>query len=105
MRVEDKASGTGLIQSIRSKAKIPIKGIERTKDKYTRLTDVQGYIESGYVMIPEEAPFVSDFLAECEAFTADDSHMHDDQIDPMIDAINDMLAHNSEMDLLLRMMS
>ena len=35
---------------------------------------------------------VSDFVAECEAFTADDTHAHDDQIDPMVDAINDMLA-------------
>jgi predicted phage terminase large subunit-like protein len=46
-------------------------------------------------MLPEEAPFTSDFLAECEAFTADDSHMHDDQVDPMMDAINDLLASNN----------
>ena len=26
------------------------------------------------------------------AFTADDTHAHDDQVDPMVDAINDMLA-------------
>jgi hypothetical protein len=30
---------------------------------------------------------------ECESFTADDAHDHDDQIDPLCDAINDMLAN------------
>lgn len=92
MKIEDKASGTGLIQKLKSQAHIPVTGIQRSKDKYTRLLDVLGYIESGYVMLPDGAPFVSDFMAECEAFSADDSHMHDDQVDTMIDAIQDMLA-------------
>ncbi|MGA3827380.1 phage terminase large subunit [Pseudomonas chlororaphis] len=95
--VEDKASGTGLIQDIRSLGGIPIAGIERTKDKLTRVMDVLGYIESGNVCIPESAPFVSDFVTECESFTADDSHLHDDQIDPMCDAINDMLGSQSSL--------
>ena len=95
LKVEDKASGTGLIQKLKSQAQIPVVGIERTKDKYTRLLDVLGYIESGYVMLPEDAPFTNDFVAECEAFTADDSHLHVDQVDPMMDAINDLLAHNN----------
>ncbi|MNU01765.1 Terminase-like family protein [compost metagenome] len=54
--------------------------------------DVQSYIEAGLVCIPEEAPWVADFVTECEAFTADDTHAHDDQVDPLVDAINDMLA-------------
>jgi len=95
LKVEDKASGTGLIQKLKSQAQIPVVGIERNKDKYTRLLDVLGYIESGYVMLPEEAPFTNDFVVECEAFTADDSHLHDDQVDPMMDAINDLLANNN----------
>lgn len=92
MCVEDKASGTGLIQDIRDEAKIPIKAIQRSTDKLTRVQDVLSYIESGYVMLPANASFVSDFVSECEAFTADNAHDHDDQIDPMCDAINDMLA-------------
>lgn len=103
MKVEDKASGTGLIQGLRAKAQIPVVGIERSKDKYTRLMDVLGYIESGYVMLPEDAPFTNDFIAECEAFTADDSHLHDDQVDPMMDAINDLLASNNVINLWERM--
>lgn len=92
MIVEDKSSGTGLIQKIRIGNGIPITGVERTKDKLTRVMDVIPYIEAGLVSIPEEAPFVLDFVAECEAFTADDSHTHDDQVDPMCDAINEMLG-------------
>lgn len=96
MIVEDKASGTGLIQDIKHDAKIPVQAQQRNKDKLTRVMDVTSYIESGYVMIPADAPFTSDFVSECEGFTADDSHMHDDQIDPMCDAINDMLIPDGE---------
>jgi len=92
MVIEDKASGTGLIQDIKRDAKIPVQGQQRSVDKLTRVMDVVSYIESGYVMIPADAPFTSDFVNECEAFTANDSHAHDDQIDPMCDAINDMLT-------------
>lgn len=90
--VEDKSSGTGLIQEIKKSERIPVKGVERTKDKLTRVMDVVGYIESGRVKLPEEAPFISAFITECESFTNDDTHAHDDQIDPMCDAINTLLV-------------
>lgn len=92
MKIEDAASGTGLIQKLRREHRFPVQGITRKKDKYTRVCDVLGYIEAGHVCIPRAASFVHDFLSECEAFTADDSHAHDDQVDPMVDAIGDMLA-------------
>lgn len=92
MAVEDKSSGTGLIQDLAVSSSIPVVGIERVKDKLTRVMDVTGYIESGRVYIPEEAPFAAEFIHECEAFTPNDTHAHDDQIDPMVDAINDMVA-------------
>lgn len=94
MGVEDKASGTQLIQNIRHKIRpaIPLKEIERSRSKLERVMDVQGYIESGYVKLPRSASFLSDFISECEAFTANDSHPHDDQIDTMCDAITMMLA-------------
>lgn len=94
LKIEDKASGTGLIQEIKSSALIPVVGIQRIKDKYTRVQDILGYIESGYVYLPESAQFLNDFLGECEEFTSDDSHMHDDQVDTMIDAIDDMLVND-----------
>lgn len=99
MVVEDKSSGTGLIQKIRFTNQFPIKPIERVKDKLTRVMDVVGYIESGMVCIPASAPFTSDFVAECESFTADDTHSFDDQVDPMCDAIVDMIAVNNKLRL------
>lgn len=91
MLVEDKSSGTGLIQDLKNIDRIPIAGIERNKDKYTRVMDVVSYIDSGYVCLIEGMPFNSEFVNECELFTADDTHSHDDQVDPLCDAIVDML--------------
>lgn len=92
MMIEDKSSGTGLIQDLKFNNHIPVQGIERVKDKLTRVMDVVSYIESGFVCVLEDSPFISDFIAECESFSADDTHAHDDQIDPMCDAINDMIG-------------
>lgn len=92
MKVEDKSSGTGLIQEIKRADAIPVDGIERNRDKLTRVMDAAPHIEAGFVVLLQDSPFLSDFIAECEAFTADDSHAHDDQIDPLCDAISDMLA-------------
>lgn len=91
MMVEEAASGTGLIQDIKKDASIPIFGIKRSRDKYLRVMDAAPQIEAGYVMIPDDAPWVSDFITECEAFTSNDTHPHDDQIDPMVDAIAEFL--------------
>jgi len=90
--VEDKVSGTGLIQSLQRKSSIPVQAIERNKDKLTRVMDVVGYFESGHVLFPEDAPWVSDLVTECEAFTADDTHAHDDQVDTLVDATLDLLC-------------
>lgn len=78
--VEDKASGIGLIQQL-MRLRIPVKAINPLKDKFTRLSDVLPRIEAGYVYIPEVADWKPDFIAECEDFTADMSHKHDDQVD------------------------
>lgn len=98
MKVEDKSSGTGLIQTIRMPPyNIPIEPIERNKDKLTRVMDALPYIEAHQVCIPEEAAFTNDFVTEGEAFTSDDSHDFDDQIDPLLDAIDDMLQSGNKL--------
>ncbi|XGI81181.1 phage terminase large subunit [Enterobacter hormaechei] len=90
MAVEDKSSGTGLIQDIRDEAICPVKAIQRNKDKYTRLMDTQGYMESGFIYLPAVDDFVNDFLVEMEGINTE-FNTHDDQLDPMMDAIDDML--------------
>lgn len=99
LKVEDKSSGTGLIQEIKLVNHIPVKPIERVIDKLTRVMDVVSYWESGLVCLPADAPFTLDFIAECEAFTADDSHAFDDQIDPMTDATVDILSSGNKLKL------
>lgn len=98
MPVEDKSSGTDLIQTLKLPPhNIPIKAIQRGTDKLTRLMDVLPYIEVGLVCIPEDAPFTSDFVSECEAFSADMSHAFDDQVDPLIDMVVDMLSSGNKL--------
>lgn len=97
MRVEDKASGTGLIQEIQAQGAVPVYAQQRNKDKLIRVGDGAPFIEAGLVCVPEDAPWVQDFISENEAFTADDTHAHDDQIDPMLDAIEDMLSSVSSL--------
>ena len=109
IKIEDKASGTGLIQKLKlggeGKIPLPIIGIPRNRDRYTRVCDVLGYIEAGWVSIPDRAPFISDFIQECEEFTSDDSHSHDDQIDPMCDAITDFVSSKNVISIWQRLAS
>ena len=102
MYIEDKSSGTGLIQQLqRGESFIPVIPVQRTKDKLTRVMEVQPRIQAGGVMLPESAHWVVDFLSECEAFTANDSHKHDDQIDPLVDAINTLIGNAFDLSALL----
>lgn len=87
--IEDKSSGTGLIQKIKRENNIPVKAVTPQKYKYTRVLDVVGYIESGYVNLPSSGAWVSDFIDECEKFTATNSHLHDDQVDTLTMAISE----------------
>ena len=87
--IEDKSSGTGLIQKIKRENNIPVKAVTPQKDKYTRVLDVVGYIESGYVNLPSSGAWVNDFIDECEKFTATNSHLHDDQVDTLTMAISE----------------
>jgi predicted phage terminase large subunit-like protein len=88
MKVEDKASGTGLIQQLKQDG-IPVSGIQRNKDKVTRAYDSAPMVEAGMVMLPQNAPFLSDYLAEISVFPVG---KHDDQVDPTMDAIQDLLV-------------
>lgn len=97
--VEDKVSGTGLIQRLKFEKRVPVRAIQRSADKYSRLLDVLGYIESGYVYLPRAADWLNDFLSECESFSADFRHAHDDQIDPMVDALEYLTSKNRRVNL------
>jgi predicted phage terminase large subunit-like protein len=92
MKVEDKVSGTGLIQTLKREG-IPVLPIKRDKDKVTRAYDAAPMIESGNVLLPRRAAWLSEFLAETAAFP---NGAHDDMCDPMMDAVADMAAPSKE---------
>lgn len=85
MGIEDKSSGTGLIQTLRRPPdNIPIEAIQRDTDKISRCMDILAEVENGNVLLPEDAPWLSDFLAESSAFP---NGANDDMLDPMFDAV------------------
>lgn len=88
--VEDKASGTGLIQSLRQRG-VPVIGIPRDKDKYTRGLDAAPWVATGMVHLPANAEWTSALRAELQMFDGLGTGW-DDQVDPLMDAVADMLA-------------
>lgn len=94
-KVEDKSSGTGLIQDIMNSTHIPIEGIPRNKDKVERAFSTIPHIAAGHVSLPREAHFLSDYKQEFRKFTPMMTHEHDDQIDPTLDAIEDFLIFDN----------
>lgn len=86
MKVEDKVSGTGLIQTLKREG-VPVLPIKRDRDKVTRGHDAAPMIESGNVLLPRRAEWLSGFLTEAAVFPFG---AHDDQMDPMMDAVADM---------------
>lgn len=89
--IEDKSSGTGLIQTLKKggngQIAVPVRAIQRDKDKITRAMDALPSVEAGLVYLPKDAPFLSDFLSEAAAFP---NGAHDDQLDPLMDAITEI---------------
>ncbi|WP_333848357.1 phage terminase large subunit, partial [Phaeobacter italicus] len=75
-----------------SREGIPVKGIKRNIDKVTRGLDAAPMVETGNVFLPIDAPWLSDFLGEASAFP---NGKHDDQLDPMFDAVTDVKAGSS----------
>ena len=85
--VEDKSSGTGLIQEVAGRLPIPITPLPRTKDKLTRAMDVQAFHSMGVVCLPAGDKYNYEMISEVRGFTHNDSHDFDDQTDVMIDAL------------------
>lgn len=87
MEVEDKVSGTTLIQTLSKAVEpvIPIKAIQRNIDKITRANDVAPFVESGRVYLPEQADWLNDWMVEHEQFP---NGKHDDQVDTTSDGLN-----------------
>jgi len=96
IHIEDKASGTGLIQTLAKKYHKRVIPIQRAKDKVSRAWDCVGDVMQGNVVIPAAAPWVPAYLEEFHLFNRRMTHAHDDQIDPTMDAIQEMLGNAND---------
>lgn len=91
IKIEDKSSGSSLIQSAKRRFGLPIDDIQRNTDKVMRSWGAAPQIKAGNVHLPLRAEWLNDYLSEFDKFSALMTHSHDDQIDPTIDAIDDLL--------------
>lgn len=76
--IEDAGSGIGLVQDLKSGGKVRPIAIKPERDKVARLEGQSSVIEGGHVLIPEEAPWLAEFLIELLSFPYG---RHDDQVD------------------------
>jgi predicted phage terminase large subunit-like protein len=83
--VEDRASGTQLIQELASEGVHEIKRYDPTMDKVTRMNTVTSTIENGRVHIPEKAPWLGEYLHELTIFP---NGKFDDQADSTSQALD-----------------
>lgn len=99
--IEDKSSGTQILQECKVEGNIPVIAVQRNRNKYERAVDAAlPKLEAGYIFIPEEADFTQDFKDEMESFTGqedskaailklDKKKTFDDQVDCFISACED----------------
>ncbi len=91
--IEDRASGTQLIQDLIGDGISHVARFSPDGDKIMRLHAQTAVIENGFVFVPEEAPWLADYLAELTAFPAG---RWDDQVDSTAQALAWMKKKRSE---------
>jgi predicted phage terminase large subunit-like protein len=84
--IEDKASGTQLIQDLRSEGIWGLEGYDPgpSIDKQMRLHAVSAEFESGRVRLPREAPWKEEYVREITGFPGT---KYDDQVDSTTQAL------------------
>jgi predicted phage terminase large subunit-like protein len=88
--IEDKASGTQLIQELVSEGMHAIQKYEPTMDKIIRMHSVTSTIENGFVQIPDKAAWLNDYLHELVSFP---KSKYDDQADSTSQALDWFKQH------------
>jgi predicted phage terminase large subunit-like protein len=82
--VEDKGSGTSLIQDLRAD-NVSVIGIDPEGDKQTRVAKISAQFEAGSVFFPKNAPWLNSLKAELLGFP---NVKHDDQVDSVSQALS-----------------
>lgn len=90
--VEDKASGQSLIQEMKRETRIPIIAINPDADKVARANSVTPLCEAGKVFLPEDAPWILEFIDQMAIFPNAD---HDEDADCTSQALSYMARGGS----------
>jgi predicted phage terminase large subunit-like protein len=83
--IEDKASGTQLIQELIYERVHGIQRYEPKMDKEMRMHSVSSTIENGFVYLPDKAEWLPEYLHELTVFN---KGKHDDQVDSTSQALD-----------------
>jgi predicted phage terminase large subunit-like protein len=83
--IEDKASGTQLIQELVSEGMHAIQKYEPTMDKTMRMHSVTSTIENGFAHLPDKAAWLGEYLHELTSFP---KGQYDDQADSTSQALD-----------------
>jgi predicted phage terminase large subunit-like protein len=92
--IEDRASGTQLIQELVGEGMHAIKSYEPAMDKIMRMNWVTGMIENGFVHLPDKASWLGEYIHELITFPRG---KNDDQCDSTSQAL-DWFKNNSAYD-------
>jgi predicted phage terminase large subunit-like protein len=82
--IEDRASGTQLLQELQREGIPGVTGIQPQGDKRMRLWAQTATLEQGFVHLPDTAPWLDAYLAELTSFP---NTRHDDQVDSTTQAM------------------
>src|SRR5438034_11186435 len=101
--IEDKASGTQLIQELITDGCHGVTRYQPECEKIIRLNAQTAMIENGFVHIPETAPWLAEYLHEMTVFP---NGKHDDQVDStaqFLDWVNRPMPNQGIFELYRRM--
>jgi hypothetical protein len=88
--IEDKSSGTQLAQDLIREGMHSIVKCPCTLEKIVRMSTVTNTIENGFVYLPENAPWLAQYVHELVTFP---KGKHDDQADSTSQALNWLKNH------------
>lgn len=91
--IEDKASGTQLVQELVNDGVHGVTPYQTTMDKIMRLHSVTSTIENGFVHLPAQAEWLPELLHEVAAFP---NGRYDDQVDSMSQALDWFKTHSMD---------
>ncbi len=93
--IEDKANGSAIIQTLQKNVPGVI-GINPQGGKTARVNAVAPAIESGHVYLPQDAPWLEDYLRQWSEFPAG---KHDDMVDASTQCLNRMIYSTGIVDV------